>query len=127
MLLIENYSDKITVNIQEKTSINADLDLLAMVIKNLLDNALKYSQNSKAIIHINSKSIEVISEGNPLKQSIEKYFKPFHNEINMRKQGMGLGLYIIKSILDMHKMHLKYQYKEGQNIFKIIYRTKALH
>ncbi len=30
-------------------------------------------------------------------------------------------LYIINSILRMHSMQLEYEYKENQNIFKIVY------
>lgn len=127
MLLLDTISEKIDIHINNNSSIHVDIDLFAMVIKNLLDNAIKYSTNHKAILIVENNTIEVISEGKPLNQSIEKYFKAFHNEINMNKQGMGLGLYIIKSILDMHQMHLEYQYKEGQNSFKIIYLAKALH
>jgi two-component system OmpR family sensor kinase len=121
MLLLDNISEKITVHSKRDISIHVDIDLFAMVIKNLLDNALKYSTNHKAIIQIENNAIVVISQGNPLSQAIENYFKPFHNEINMNKQGMGLGLYIIKSILDMHEMKFTYTFDGKLNHFRIEY------
>jgi len=121
MLLLDNISEKITVHSKRDISIHVDIDLFAMVIKNLIDNALKYSTNHKAMIQVENNYIEVISEGNSLSQAIENYFKPFHNEINMNKQGMGLGLYIVKSILDMHKMPFTYTFDGNLNHFRIEY------
>ncbi|SFV71789.1 Two-component system histidine kinase RacS [hydrothermal vent metagenome] len=121
MLLLDTVSEQIKILSKHSISINVDLDLLAMVLKNLLDNALKYSTNHQALVIIEHKYIAVISKGEPLKQNIENYFKPFHNEINMKRQGMGLGLYIIKSILDMHQMPFEYSHQEGNNIFRVLY------
>ncbi|MDQ7084030.1 MAG: ArsS family sensor histidine kinase [Sulfurovum sp.] len=121
MLLIDNIADKITLKSQSQRSIEVDSALFTMVIKNLLDNALKYASDHKAIIISDTHSVAIHSKGKVLSQPIESYFKPFHNEINMQKQGMGLGLYIVKSIVDMHSMDLEYNYKEGHNIFTIYY------
>jgi two-component system OmpR family sensor kinase len=53
--------------------------------------------------------------GETLKEPLENYFKPFHTS----KKGLGLGLYIVKSILDIHSMELDYLYKEGANWFRV--------
>ena len=116
MLLLENVEHRVSIEIEENTRINADFTLLSMVIKNLIDNGIKYS-NEQVEVVIDAHSIEVISQGKCLSKPLESYFKPFHNEVNTLNQGMGLGLYIVKSILDMHHMRLEYHYLNGKNIF----------
>jgi len=56
-----------------------------------------------------------MNKGEKLGEPLENYFKPFHTS----KKGLGLGLYIVKSILDIHNMHLDYLYTNGDNWFRI--------
>ncbi|QKJ23436.1 ArsS family sensor histidine kinase [Poseidonibacter lekithochrous] len=122
LLMINKDSEKIDLTINEDTKINADLSLMAMVIKNLIDNALKYSSDSKIIIKQEENSLLFISKGDKLSKPIEEYFKPFHNETNNKNHGMGLGLYIVKSVLDLHGFIFEYSYENSNNTFKIIYK-----
>jgi two-component system OmpR family sensor kinase len=64
---------------------------------------------------INEGKISIENRGEMLQEPIENYFKPFHTS----KKGLGLGLYIVKSILDIHKMGLTYEHKEGINRFTV--------
>ena len=116
MLLLENIERKVRVDTKENPRIHADFTLLSMAIKNLIDNGIKYS-NKQVEVLIDAHTIQVISQGEKLNKPLEAYFKPFHNEANILNQGMGLGLYIVKSILDMHDMRLEYHYLNGKNIF----------
>jgi len=34
---------------------------------------------------------------------------------------MGLGLYIVKAVLDMHQMRLEYKHSEGENCFRVVF------
>jgi len=52
---------------------------------------------------------------------LEKYIEPFLQG-EKRQSGFGLGLYIVKKILDLHRYKLKYEYKNNENIF-VIYET----
>ncbi len=119
MLMLENNENIICKNISTK-NINVDFELFAMVLKNLIDNAIKYSTDSNVIIKEENNAILVISSGKKLQKPLHEYFKPFHNDIKLKNHGMGLGLYIVNSILQMHQMSLEYEYKDKQNIFKII-------
>jgi len=119
MLMLDKKSDKVTLDIKTDLKLNIDLDLLSMCIKNLIDNALKYSSNGKVTILDNNNMLQFISKGEKLNKPLEDYFKPFHNETQSKNHGMGLGLYIVHSILDMHQMNLLYEYKDGHNFFKI--------
>ena len=86
------------------------------MVKNLLDNGIKYSTDKQITVVINDNTLKIINKGEALKEPLENYFKPFHTS----KQGLGLGLYIVKSILDIHQMELGYQHEDGQNIFTVV-------
>ena len=87
-----------------------------MLIKNLLDNGIKYSTDKHINVIIDENKIQVINKGEALKEPLENYFKPFHTS----KKGLGLGLYIVKSILDIHQMELAYRHEDGVNTFTIV-------
>ncbi|MFT5661221.1 MAG: two-component system OmpR family sensor kinase [Sulfurimonas sp.] len=119
MLMLENSENIICENISTK-KIHVDLDLFAMALKNLIDNGLKYSNDSKVIVKEQENTLLFISSGTQLQKPLNEYFKPFHNDTKLKNHGMGLGIYIVNSILQMHQMDLEYEYLEGNNIFKII-------
>ena len=120
MLMLDN---KENINIQSNSdkTINADMELIALAIKNLIDNALKYSLDTKVSIVVGEDKIDFISIGEKLPKPLEKYYKPFHNDTKSKNHGMGLGIYIVHSILEMHDMKLEYTYQDKQNIFSIVY------
>ena len=119
MLMMENLNDKIKIDIPFDRKLQFDLDLISMAIKNLIDNALKYSLDGKVIIKEEGKNLLFISNGKSLEKPINEYFKPFHNDTKSKNHGMGLGLYIVHSILTLHNMNLTYEYINEENIFKI--------
>ena len=115
MLMIENPKRLITTRIQKDYSVSVDFELFTLVIKNLLDNGIKYSTDKHITVIIDSNTLKVINKGEALPEPLENYFKPFHAS----KKGLGLGLYIVKSILDIHQMELHYQHEDGENIFTL--------
>ena len=120
MLMLDKTDNIILQNISKK-KINVDLDLFSMALKNLIDNALKYSTDAKVIIKEEDNQLLFISNGVELQKPLQEYFKPFHTDTKNKTHGMGLGLYIVYSILQIHHMRLVYEYKENQNIFRVIY------
>ncbi|UTJ05475.1 ArsS family sensor histidine kinase [Arcobacter roscoffensis] len=120
-MMIDENDERILLNIDRNIRLKVDLDLMAMVLKNLCDNALKYSSDKKVQIHIKEKSILFISNGNRLEKNLEEYFKPFHNSTENKNHGMGLGLYIVKSILDLHKMSISHKFDNNKNVFEITF------
>ncbi|MFA7083186.1 MAG: ArsS family sensor histidine kinase [Arcobacteraceae bacterium] len=103
----------------EKFTIDVDIELFAIVLKNLLDNAIKFNTKEQIIAIANEKRIEIISYGEKLKHELPYYTEPFSQE-EKRSDGFGLGLYIVKTILDLHGFKFTYTHKEGQNIFAIV-------
>jgi two-component system OmpR family sensor kinase len=88
-----------------------------VVLKNLIDNGIKFSSDKKVIIKADKIKIEIISKGEPLKHALSYYVEPFSQE-EKRSSGFGLGLYIVKSILDRHHIELDYYHNSGLNIFR---------
>jgi len=115
MLMIDKPQRLISTEIEEDYILEVDFELITLVIKNLLDNALKYSTNNHITIIISNQGIEIMNKGEKLNEPLENYFKPFHTS----QKGLGLGLYIVKSILDIHNLRLDYLYKNGDNWFRI--------
>ncbi len=115
MLMIENPKHLITTEIKQDYILDVDFELFTLIIKNLLDNGIKYSIDKHITVVIDENKLEVINRGEALQEPLENYFKPFHTS----KKGLGLGLYIVKSILDIHQMKLDYQHKGSKNIFTV--------
>jgi len=116
LLMIENPGRLITMHVDHDYSIKVDFELFTLIIKNLLDNGIKYSTDKHIRVIIDNNQLQIINQAPALTEPLENYFKPFHTS----KKGLGLGIYIVKSILDIHMMTLKYEHKEGQNIFSIL-------
>ncbi|RXJ66658.1 two-component sensor histidine kinase [Halarcobacter ebronensis] len=99
--------------------LNADTAMLSVALKNLIDNAIKFSPDRHACINANKHRIDIISKGEKLKNNLEYYTEPFSQE-EKRSDGFGLGLYIVKTIAHLHGYRLVYQHNAGKNIFSIL-------
>ncbi|OGG02375.1 hypothetical protein A2W14_00450 [Candidatus Gottesmanbacteria bacterium RBG_16_37_8] len=86
-----------------------DIKLTTMIFQNLLSNAIKYSyQNGKIKFSIKKMNIDIyiIVEDNGIgipKNDHAKIFSKFYrasNTTKIRSEGTGLGLYIIKNIIE---------------------------
>lgn len=104
--------------IEEKTEICADRVLFQKVIGNLISNAVKYTpdngniwckvyKNEEGVIFSVENNAEHISE-----QEIPKLFDAFYRREKSRNRkagGSGLGLYIVKMIVELH--HYECEFK----------------
>ncbi len=106
--LLERYPYRI-INIHGSDRVvEADKMLLEIVIKNLTENAIKYSKDDIDIF-INPKTVEIVDSGVGISaQNLEKVTKKFFRSgEHSWDNSMGLGLSIVKKILDMHGSELK--------------------
>ena len=116
-LYLEDES-KIEIKINEDFKISGDLHYLSTALKNLIDNALKYAISFPIIIETNKNEISISNKGTKLSKELEYYLKPFTQELSQR-DGFGLGLSIVKKIMDKHGFQVDYSYENEFNIFRI--------
>ena len=103
-------------DISQEVSISGDLQLLQKVVDNLLGNAAAYSPAGECI---NVKLCQVAGKVNLTIENtgvhipdgdIPKLFEAFYRVDQSRNRqtgGTGLGLYIVKTILDLHRAAIK--------------------
>ena len=113
----------VDVKIESSFIIEGDLNYLAIAIKNLVDNALKYSTKKPIYIVADAEEIFVKSSGEKLDKPFEFYCKPFTQGDDSRAQnGHGLGLSMVKRILSKHKFTFSYTFNETYNIFSVNFK-----
>ena len=103
----------------DDATIKADFRLLAIACKNMIDNALKYSDDKFVKITITNNEIIFSSKSEPLEHDIKYYIEPFTQGSNAKKS-FGLGLYIVHNILVAHNLKLLYNHQNGINNFSFI-------
>ena len=103
----------------EDTMLRSDRKLLILVLKNLMDNGIKYGTDKCVKVKTNNGLIEVVSKGEALKHPLSYYTEPFSQE-EKRSSGFGLGLYIVHSTLSKLELELGYKHEEGKNIFILL-------
>ncbi|MFN3446334.1 MAG: sensor histidine kinase, partial [Bacteroidia bacterium] len=110
-VLPRNLQHRLKVQTQPNVYANVDAIAMEMVIINLLSNAFKYSPDDKPVtvtLHKESSGvkIKVIDEGKGIPDEDKKsLFGKFYRaeDENVRKsKGTGLGLFIVKNLLNHH-------------------------
>ncbi|BCD68825.1 ArsS family sensor histidine kinase [Nitratiruptor sp. YY09-18] len=109
----------LVIDIEADPTIEGDYKLLAIALKNLIDNAIKYSTDGKAKIVVTQSSIQIHNKAPALSQDLSYYLEPFSKE--NKRSGFGLGLYLVDNILRMHNFKLSYKHEDGENIFIITF------
>ena len=107
-----------------------DRDAMEQVMHNLLDNACKYSGESSSI------EVQLLAKGNKVvisvrdygigirKEDHEKIFSRFYRageELTQTVKGSGIGLTIVKQIVDAHQGNITVESSPGKgSLFSII-------
>lgn len=91
----------------KSTKVKADEFLIEQVIINLLSNALKYSQKEVILIAQDQK-ISVLDFGKGIEEDQLKLITKKFYKINTKSDNsFGLGLFLVKKILSIHKSYLE--------------------
>ncbi|MDD2828498.1 MAG: ArsS family sensor histidine kinase [Sulfuricurvum sp.] len=96
--------------------LNVDYRLFTTAIKNMIDNAIKYSSSGSMKIRLENENIVFMNEGRELLQPLTHYIQPFTKDSPTR-DSFGLGLYIVDAILNEHDFDLLYERRGEMNCF----------
>ena len=123
--LLQQITEKFTLNSSIKRNFHLDLEsdiylkgdrtALSSIFHNLIENAIKYSVNDDDIlVKAFLKNQQIIIEisdtgiGIPDKEK-KKVFKKFYrigNEDTRKTKGTGLGLFIVRELVELHSGHI---------------------
>ena len=118
---------------EEPILVRGDNDMITQVIYNLLENAAKFARegstlylgiavmDGKARVTVRNRGDTIPAEELPL------LFERFHKSDKSRsedKDGYGLGLYIVKTILAQHKEEINVTSEDGVTTFMFSLSTE---
>ncbi len=111
---------------EESVLVLGDNDLITQVIYNLLENAAKFATPGSALylgLSLRGEKAEVTVRNHGATidaEELPRLFERFHKSDKSRsedKDGVGLGLYIVKTILEQHREHIYAASEEGLTTF----------
>lgn len=118
-------------NVEPGIMINGNAELLARMLQNLLENAYKYGRqggNTKVTLSLQGNNIKLLVEDDGIgiaEDQLEQIFDRFFRVSNKTSiTGSGLGLSIVKKIVDMHGGNIDVSSREGLGTtFTIIFSS----
>jgi len=139
--LVHSLLERLTINVQGKRNLNIEIEdgieivgdrfSLGSMINNLLENAVKYSEDHTSIF-VNLKKdngrikLRVCDEGCGIPDAEhQKIFTKFYrsgNEMTRKTKGTGLGLFIVDQVVENHdaSIHITNNLPKG-TCFEIIF------
>jgi two-component system phosphate regulon sensor histidine kinase PhoR len=131
---IENRGFNLDTNLSDKSlRMKGDKESLAEVLINLIDNAMKYSErdkyiavrtqsdNGKIILEVEDKGIGIPEE------ALDLIFNKFYRvprQKGEKLKGTGLGLALVKNIVDAHEAEIKVKSTpQNGSCFRILFKS----
>jgi two-component system, OmpR family, phosphate regulon sensor histidine kinase PhoR len=125
----------IITHIEDDLSISGDKFALTSVVTNLIENAVKYSSPCAEIqVRVFSNnghiSFEVADQGIGISDAEKMHiFEKFYrvgSEDTRKTKGTGLGLFIVKQVLDKHQAHIKVKDNHPSGtVFEVTFNAHA--
>lgn len=119
--LMESAGIALDLDLQEEAIVEGDRERLEQVIVNLLTNASKYGKGRPVKVTVRQTPqgetwLAVVDHGIGISaENLDKIFERFERvESEPGVSGLGLGLYISKSIVSMHKGHISVESELGR-------------
>ncbi len=116
---------RIKLNIPPKLKVTADPNRFKQIIDNLINNAYKYTHKGTITITANKKRISIADTGPGIDPAhVTHIFKRLYRVDKSRSRktgGLGLGLYIVKRLVDLHGWTIEVKSKQDEGTTFTIY------
>ncbi|SMG63609.1 integral membrane sensor signal transduction histidine kinase [methanotrophic bacterial endosymbiont of Bathymodiolus sp.] len=114
--LAESQGKQLKINVQQGLSVVGNRHLLAQAISNLLDNAIKYTDDqgqislraerkgTRLVLQIRDNGLGIPAEKHAL--VLERFYRL---DVARSTSGNGLGLSLVKAVMELHGATLKFE------------------
>jgi len=128
--LADEKEIKIILTLEKNIIVRIDPGLMKQAITNLLDNAVKYGKEKSDISVIvgnfgdNKFRLDIVNTGDEIpEEALAKIFERFYRvdlQNSRKKGGVGLGLSVVKSIINLHEGSITVDSKNGRTKISIL-------
>jgi len=106
----------------ENVFLNTNIHNFDILFRNLLKNAIKYNNENKYIkISLNKNKLIIENSWNEIKKQDRKKIFDLFYRIEKEKNGYGLGLALVKKVIEINKWKIKIESENGINKFIILF------
>ena len=113
--------------VEGEAVVRAGREEMKMIIRNLLDNALKYT-DGRVWVRLKEGCLEVADEGEGIPEG-EKVFEMFYRSDrsrDRRKEGHGIGLSLVKELAERMRMKVELETQAGRgSTFRVIWGDRC--
>jgi two-component system sensor histidine kinase VanS len=129
-VLAQDKHIEIKSRLENNVIVNVDKEQMRTVLSNIIGNAVKHSPDGSHVdISVSEQdgSVELAVENSGIHippDEINQIWEPFYRTDKSRSRdtgGSGLGLYIVKTILDLHGLAYRFENTDSGVMFKIIF------
>ncbi|CCU79177.1 hypothetical protein HSACCH_01123 [Halanaerobium saccharolyticum subsp. saccharolyticum DSM 6643] len=130
----QNYINKknidLKLELEPKVYVKGDKDSLFQIFNNIIENAIKYNtangnieirnfkKQDNLIIHIKDSGVGISKEDLPY--IFERFYRADKSR-NSKNQGTGIGLAVVKELMDAHQGEIKVKSGENGTVFELIF------
>jgi two-component system sensor histidine kinase QseC len=115
------------LNAASETSVMASEELLRILLRNLLDNAIRYTpRDGQILIEVTEKTLSITDSGcGVLEEQLPLLGQRFNRLDRSVQDGVGLGLSIVQRIAALHGAAVEFSQPSGHNGLAVTVRFPA--
>lgn len=111
----------IEIDFQEKLEVTMNETLAEILVSNLIQNAIRHNvQGGKIRLKTSVNSLSISNSGDPLSIPESDLFVRFRKS-ETTSESMGLGLSLVKSVLDVYRYTITYEFSNNLHTFKLTF------